>query len=261
MNSHLLKIIAKAPNAPGIYKFLDAENQLIYVGKAKDLKKRLQSYVRPKAKHGVKNNKMLESASLVEWVETNSDVEALILEDNLVKTHQPKYNILLKDSKTFQYIKVTVQKPYPELLTVRRIEKDGAKYFGPKTSGSDVVKLIESTKRIFKLCSQKDISIDLNATPLKGAKVAVKIGGTSAKRPCLDFHIKRCMGPCAGMITPEEYGVQIQGVLRFLGGDLKPAIESLTQQMKELAKGAIENILKILPSSAACKECQKNGTE
>ncbi len=235
MTLELIKIIAKAPSCPGIYKYFDVEGNLIYVGKAKDLKKRLQSYIRASANHGIKNQKLMESAASVEWMETNSDIEALILEDNLIKENQPKYNVLLKDSKTFQYIKVTVQKEYPELLTVRRIEKDGAKYFGPKTSGTDVVQLIESAKRIFKLCSQKDITVDPTGTPLEGAQVAVKVGGTLAKRPCLDYHIKRCTGPCAGMVTPQEYGEQIEAVLRFLGGNYKPAIEALKKQMMEFA--------------------------
>ena len=235
MTSTLKSIIAKAPNTPGVYKYFDEAGQLIYVGKAKDLRKRLQSYIRNSANHGVKNQKLMEAAASVEWIETNSDIEALILEDNLIKENQPKYNVLLKDSKTFQYIKVTIQKPYPELLTVRRIEKDGAKYFGPKTSGLDVQHLIESAKRIFKLCSLKDITVDPNGAPLEGAKVAVKVGGAAAKRPCLDYFIKRCTGPCAGMVTPEEYQVQIEGLLRFLSGDYKPAIEMLKQQMQDFA--------------------------
>jgi len=108
VSDQLKSIIAKAPHGPGIYKFLDSEGRLIYVGKAKDLRKRLQSYIRPSTKHGIKNQKLMEAADLVEWVEVNSDMEALILEDNLIKENQPKYNVLLKDSKTFQYIKVTV---------------------------------------------------------------------------------------------------------------------------------------------------------
>ncbi len=235
MPKTLSKIIAKAPNKPGIYRFLDDEGKVIYVGKAKNIKKRLQSYVRPSAKLGEKTTKMLESAKSVDWTETNSEVEALILEDNLIKELQPKYNVLLKDSKTFQYIKVTVQKDYPEIITVRKIEKDGAKYFGPKTNGSDVTRLMESVKRIFKICSTKNISIDPKGTPLKGAKVAVKVGGTAAKRPCLDYHIRRCTGPCAGIVTPEEYRNQIDEALKFLSGDYKPAIEALKKQMREFA--------------------------
>lgn len=208
---------------------------VLYVGKAKDLRKRLQSYVRPSAKHSAKTKSMLDIAHSVEWVETNSEVEALILEDNLIKELQPKYNVLFKDDKTFQYIKVTLEQDYPEVLTVRKIEKDGARYFGPKTNGSDVMRIMESAKRIFKLCSQRNISVDPNGTPLIGAKIAVKVGGTVAKRPCLDYHIRRCSGPCAGIVTPEEYGQQIQAVLRFLSGDFKPAIESLKKQMQDFA--------------------------
>ena len=235
MEKKISKIIAKAPDTPGVYKFLDEEKNIIYVGKAKSLRKRLQSYARPSAKHGVKTEKMLESADSVEWVETNTEVEALILEDNLVKTNQPKYNILLKDDKNFQYIKVTINKDYPEVYTVRRIEKDGAKYFGPKTNGTDVQHLMESVKKIFKLCSVKNITVDPKGQPLPGAKVAVKIGGASAKRPCLDYHIKRCTGPCAGIVTPEEYREQINLAVEFLSGNYKTAIDSLKKQMADFA--------------------------
>ena len=235
MNPKLRKLVAKSPQGPGVYKFLDKKEVVLYVGKAKGLRKRLQSYVRPSAKHQVKTKSMLEAAEMVEWVETNSELEALILEDNLIKELQPKYNILMKDDKNFQYIKVTVQKEYPDLISVRRIEKDGAKYFGPKTSGMDVQRIMESAKRIFKLCSYRNIAIDKKGTPMKGAKVAVKVGGVINKRPCLDYHIKRCTGPCIGMVTPEEYGGQIQAVLRFLSGDFKPAIESLKRQMQDFA--------------------------
>ncbi len=235
MNPKLKKLVAKSPQGPGIYKFLDKKEVVLYVGKAKNLRKRLQSYVRPSAKHAVKTKSMLEGAESVEWVETNSELEALILEDNLIKELQPKYNILFKDDKTFQYIKVTVQRDYPELLTVRKVEKDGAKYFGPKTNGTDVQRIMESAKRIFKLCSQRNITLDPKGTKAEGAKVAVKVGGVTSKRPCLDYHIKRCTGPCVGMVTPEEYGEQIHAALRFLSGDFKPALESLKKQMQDFA--------------------------
>ena len=231
MSKKLNKLIAKAPATAGIYKFLNDKKEVIYIGKAKNIKKRLQSYFRKSAKHGTKTTKMLEQSELVEWVETNNEVEALILEDNLVKTLQPKYNILLKDDKNFQYIKVTVQDDYPQVHTVRRITKDNAKYFGPKTNAGDVQRLIESAKRIFKICSVKNITPDPKGTPFKGAKIAVKVGGTAAKRPCLDYHIKRCTGPCAGMVTPEEYREQINQALEFFCGKYQPAIEALKKQM------------------------------
>jgi excinuclease ABC subunit C len=235
MKKDLNKIIAKSPAKPGVYKFLDEDKKILYVGKAKDLRKRLQSYIRPSAKHGVRTEKMLESAASAEWTETNNEVEALILEDNIIKTHQPKYNVLLRDDKSFQYIKVTVGRDYPEVYTVRKIEKDGAKYFGPKTSGTDVQHLMESIKKIFKLCSVKNINPDPKGKPLEGAKVAVKIGNIPAKRPCLDYHIKRCTGPCAGMVTPEEYREQVNQTIEFLSGNYKVAIESLKKQMRQFA--------------------------
>lgn len=235
MDKKLSKIIIKAPQKPGVYKFLDEDKNIIYVGKAKSIRKRLQSYIRPSAKNGVKTEKMLESAESVEWIETDTELEALILEDNLIKENLPKYNILLKDSKTFQYIKVTIKKEYPEVLTVRKIEKDGAKYIGPKTNSTDVRHLMESVKKIFKLCSTKNISVDKKGAPLKGAKIAVKIGNIPAKRPCLDYHIKRCSGPCAGVVTSEEYRNQIDQAIEFLTGNYKPAKDALMKQMKQFA--------------------------
>lgn len=229
------KILEKLPHKPGVYKFLSEEKEPLYIGKAKDLKKRVGSYFRKSAKHSVRIKKMLEGVDDLQWVETNSEMEALILEDNLVKTEQPKYNVLLRDDKTFQYIKVTVQNDYPEVITVRKIHKDGARYFGPKTSGTDVRRLVESAKRVFKLCSVKNITVDPAGTPLKGAKVAVKVGGSVAKRPCLDYHIKRCVGPCVGMVTPEEYHQRINQVIQFLEGDYKPALEQLKGQMMDFA--------------------------
>ncbi len=236
MSKTLKSIIAKAPGTPGVYKFLSEKGEIIYVGKAKNLKKRLSQYMQKGKKHSPKIDKMLEKSTSVEWIEVASEVEALILEDNLIKELNPRYNVLLKDDKTFQYIKVTIQEDYPEVTTVRKIEKDGAKYFGPKTSGTDVKRLLESAKKIFRLCSVKNISLDLKGKPLDGAKVAVKHGKMPAKRPCLDFHIKRCTGPCAGMVTPEEYRKQIDEAIAFLNGDYKAAIEQLKAQMMEYAQ-------------------------
>lgn len=235
MKKSFEKIIAKIPGSPGVYKYLDDQKDPLYIGKAKNLKKRVQSYFRKSAKHSLRISKMIEQVNDIKFIETNNEVEALILEDNLVKELQPKYNILLRDDKNFQYIKVTVDSDYPEVYTVRRITKDGARYFGPKTSGSDVKRLLETVKRVFKLCSVKNISVDHKGTPLKEAKVAVKIGASAAKRPCLDYHIKRCVGPCAGIVTPEEYRILIDQAIEFLEGNYKPAVEMIKKQMREFA--------------------------
>ncbi len=235
MQAKLKKILAKIPHSPGVYKFLSDKQEVLYIGKAKDLRKRVANYFHNADDRGTRIQKMLEQADDIAWVETNSEIEALILEDNLIKESMPKFNVLLRDDKTFQYIKVTVKDDYPEVYTVRRIVKDGARYFGPKTSGSDVIRLMESVKRIFRLCPLKHITLDAKGTPLKDAKVAVKVGGTAAKRPCLDYHINRCVGPCAGMVTPKEYHAIIDQVIGFLEGDFKPAIAMLQQQMKEYA--------------------------
>ena len=229
------KIIEKLPDSPGVYKFLNEKKEPLYIGKAKNLKKRVSSYFHKSDTRGIRIEKMLEHAEDINWIETNNEIEALILEDNLIKESQPKYNVLLRDDKNYQYIKVSVNEDYPEITTVRRIMKDGAKYFGPKTSGSDVKRIMETIKRVFRLCSVKNINLDPKGTPLKGAKVAVKIGGVAAKRPCLDYHIKRCVGPCAGMVTPEEYKELINKAVKFLEGDYKTAIDILKNQMMEFA--------------------------
>lgn len=235
MKKDLTKILEKLPASPGVYQFLNEKNEPLYIGKAKQLKKRVSSYFRKSAKHSVRIKKMLEQVVDLKWTETNSEIESLILEDNLVKELQPKYNVLLRDDKTFQYIKVTVQNDYPEILTTRKLEKDGAKYFGPKTSGSDVRRIIEGAKRIFKLCSVKNITLNPKGVPLEGAKVAVKVGGSAAKRPCLDYHIKRCLGPCAGMVSSDEYRRQIDQAVDFLNGHYAAAIDQLKTDMRQFA--------------------------
>jgi len=231
----LAKLIAASPTGPGVYKFLNEKGEPLYVGKAKNLRNRLKSYVQKATDQSARIQKMLEHAESVEWIETNNEVESLILEDNLIKELQPRYNVCLRDDKTFQYIKVTVKDDYPEVTTVRKIAKDGSRYFGPKTSGADVRELMDSVKKIFKLCSVRGIRLDPQGTPLPGAKAAVRIGHAPAKRPCLDFHIKRCTGPCAGMVTPGEYRGQISAAVDFLAGNFKPALEALRKQMMELA--------------------------
>lgn len=236
MESSLKKIIAKAPVTPGVYKFLGEKKEVLYVGKAKNLRKRLQSYARQSADRTPKIEKMLEKAAAVEWISTNNEIESLILEDNLIKELQPRYNARLRDDKHFQYIKISLADDYPEITTVRRIaKKDGSKYFGPKTGGGDTESLMESVKKIFRLCSVRNITVDPKSEPLPGAKTAVRVGGVSAKRPCLDFYIKRCTGPCAGMVTPGEYRLQIEAAVDFLSGNYKPAIESLKKQMADFA--------------------------
>jgi excinuclease ABC subunit C len=235
MQEKLKKILDKIPHSSGVYKFLNDKQEVLYIGKAKDLRKRVANYFRNADDRGTRIQKMVEQADDISFLVTNSDIEALILEDNLIKESMPKYNVLLRDDKTFQYIKVTVKDDYPEVYTVRRIVKDGARYFGPKTSGSDVMRIMESVKRIFRLCPLKHITLDPKGVPLKDAKVAVKVGGTSAKRPCLDYHINRCIGPCAGMVTPEEYHKVINQVVEFLEGNHQPAIAVLKGQMMEYA--------------------------
>src|SRR3989338_25623 len=145
--SPLKSRVAKMPLKPGIYQFKNKSGEIMYIGKAKELRKRVQSYFSKTSQLSPRTQKMLESSVEIDWIETNSELEALILEDNLVKEHQPKYNILLRDDKNYQYIRITVQEDFPRIDTVRRIENDGAKYFGPKTSGLDVKNTIDFIKK------------------------------------------------------------------------------------------------------------------
>ena len=217
---NLTEELKKLPDKPGVYLMKNEDDEIIYVGKAKILKNRVRQYFQKNKQHSVKVLKMVENIASFEYIVTGNEVEALILENNLIKEHDPRYNILLKDDKTYPYIKVTVNEMYPRIFTTRRHLKDKAKYFGPYTSGLAVKETIELIHRLYPLrrC-QKLFPRDLDK-----------------ERPCLNYHIGKCKAPCARLISAEEYQKFVDGALDILNGKTKEIEKDLAARMAEASE-------------------------
>ncbi|UWV47254.1 excinuclease ABC subunit UvrC [Acetivibrio thermocellus] len=211
--------LKKLPDKPGVYIMKDENGEIIYVGKAVVLKNRVRQYFQSLSNQTPKVRAMVAHIKEFEYIVTDTELEALILECNLIKKHRPKFNILLKDDKNYPYIKVTMNEDFPRILMTRRVEKDGAKYFGPYTSAYAVRETIDLVKKLFpvKTCS-KVLPRDIG----KG-------------RPCLNYHIYQCLGPCQGNVSKEEYRFMMQDVCNFLGGRQEDIIKKLEKDMKEAA--------------------------
>lgn len=205
------------PEKPGVYIHKDALGQIIYVGKAVSLRRRVRQYFQSKKNMPEKVKSMVEHIEEFEYIITDSEMEALILECNLIKKYKPKYNILLRDDKTYPYIKVTMRDRFPRLLKTRRVTDDGSRYFGPYSDAGAVNEIIDLLDSVYMLkrCSASSFSDDF--------------------RPCLNYHIEQCRGICNGKVTQEEYATVIEKVLDFLKGHNKPVIEMLEQKMQEAA--------------------------
>ncbi|MBR3707204.1 MAG: excinuclease ABC subunit UvrC [Firmicutes bacterium] len=205
--------LKKLPDTPGVYMHKDKLGQVIYVGKAISLRNRVRQYFQASANHSPKVKAMVSHIAEFEYITCQTEMEALILECNLIKKYAPKYNVLLRDDKTYPYIKVTVQEEYPRVLKTRLIEKDGSKYFGPYSDAGAVNQIIDLLNKIFvlKRCSAKSFPPDF--------------------RPCLNFHIGECRGICAGYISPQDYRKYVDRALEFLGGRQKPLLDYLTDKM------------------------------
>ncbi|AGL03554.1 excinuclease ABC subunit UvrC [Desulfoscipio gibsoniae] len=210
--------LAQLPESPGVYLFRDGGGQIIYVGKAVSLKNRVRSYFSAVAERQAKVRAMMERARDFEYITTDSEVEALILESNLIKEHRPRYNVFLKDDKSYPYIKVTTNEQFPRVFITRRVVKDGARYFGPYTQVGAVHETLRLLKRIF---------------PLRTCKQRVL---APRSRPCLNQHIKRCLGPCCGLVTPEEYRKVVDGVVLFMEGKQEDLVRELRRRMEEAAE-------------------------
>lgn len=210
--------LANLPAVPGVYIMLNEAGEVIYVGKAVNLRNRVRSYFQKSQAHPIKLQVLVENIADLEYIVTDSEVEALILENNLIKKHGPRYNVRLKDDKTYPYIKVTVQETFPRVLMVRKRLDDGARYFGPYTDVAVVKKTLSFLRTLF---------------PLRTCNKAIEEGGQD--RPCLNYHIGRCLGPCAGLVSKEKYGEMIQEVLLFLEGRIDRLIPDLTSKMQEAA--------------------------
>ncbi len=209
------------PNQPGVYIMHNREGEIIYIGKAKILKNRVKQYFQSNKNHSPKVLAMVSNISYFEYIVTDTEIEALVLECNLIKKHKPKYNILLKDDKQYPYIKVTINEEYPKIFMSRTLKRDGAKYFGPYTSMQTVKGTIDIVQKIFK-------------PPLCRRKFPEDIG---KGRPCLNYHIDRCFAPCIyGKISKDEYRKVFFDICSFLEGNHGALIADLTEKMKEASK-------------------------
>ena len=208
------------PDKPGVYLMKNSLGEVIYVGTAKILKNRVKSYFQNSKNHSEKVRVMVKNISEFEYIVTDSEMEALILECNLIKKYSPKYNILLKDDKFYPFIKITIKDDYPRVFVTRNFAKDGSKYFGPYTNGAAVYETINLIYKIF---------------PLRTCKLAIRENGEKV-RPCLNYHIKKCFGPCGGHITKEEYGKMISDIIDVLSGKETYVTKMLKDEMERAAE-------------------------
>lgn len=211
--------LKKLPKSPGVYIMHDDKDNIIYVGKAISLKNRVRQYFQSSRNLSPKIQKMVSHISYFEYIITDSELEALVLECNLIKEHRPKYNTMLKDDKSYPYIKVTVNEEFPRVVFARRMGKDKAKYFGPYTSSAAVKDTIELIKKLYSIrtCS-KSLPRDIGQG-----------------RPCLNYHIGQCDAPCMGYISKEDYSARIKKVIEFLNGNFAPVLKMLEERMSRQA--------------------------
>ena len=207
--------LKKLPGKPGVYIMHDEKDTIIYVGKAVNLRNRVRSYFRASTKKSPKIERMVSFISRFEYIVTDSELEALVLENNLIKEHSPKYNTMLKDDKTYPYIKVTVGEDFPRILFSRQMKKDKSRYYGPYTSAASVKDTIDLMNKLYCLrtCNRS---------------LPREIGNG---RPCLNYHIKACSAPCDGKETREEYRIRVNKALEFLSGNYGPVLRELEEKM------------------------------
>lgn len=212
--------LRKLPDQPGVYIMHDKTDAIIYIGKAVSLRKRVRQYFQPSHDEGIKKKQMVEHIARFEYIITDSELEALVLECNLIKEHTPKYNTMLRDDKTYPYIRVTIGEDFPRVLFSRQLKKDKSRYFGPYTSAGAVKDTIELINKIYQLrtCNRK-LPRDIGA-----------------ERACLNYHIHRCSAPCQGYVNKEEYGERVSQVLEFLNGNYTPVIKMLETKMVEASQ-------------------------
>ena len=212
--------LKKLPAKPGVYMMHDDNDTIIYVGKAVNLHNRVRSYFRKNIGRGPQIDKMVTQISRFDYIITDSELEALVLENNLIKEYSPRYNTMLKDDKTYPYIKVTVADPYPRVLFSREMKKDRSRYFGPFTSAAAVKDTIDLINKLYQLrtCSRN--------LPKDEGKA----------RPCLNYHMKQCMAPCQGYLSQKEYGKRIEQALDFLSGNYASVLKELEKKMQEASE-------------------------
>ena len=212
--------LKKLPGKPGVYIMHDDRDEIIYVGKAVSLKNRVRQYFQSSRNKGVKIEQMVSRIQRFEYIVTDSELEALVLECNLIKEHRPRYNTMLKDDKSYPFIKVTVSEDFPRVLFSRSMKKDRNKYYGPYTSAGAVKDTIELIRKVYKLrtCNRR---------------LPKEIGN---ERPCLNYHIKQCAAPCQGYISKEDYRKSLDGAISFLNGNYAPVIKLLEERMSDAAE-------------------------
>lgn len=215
INDKIKKALAVLPNSPGVYIMRDITGKIIYVGKAIVLKNRVKSYFRNSDKLAPKVKALVAKVDDLETIVTSNEMEALILECNLIKENRPRYNISLKDDKTYPFLKVTIQEDFPRIYSTRRMIKDGAKYYGPYADATALYNTIRLIKSMFPLRTCRKMNTD---------------------RPCLQYHIKRCLAPCVGKVSKESYRKMIDAVLLLLDGKTKKLEKNLKTKMKEAAE-------------------------
>lgn len=211
---HLAETLENLPASPGVYQMKDGDGKVLYVGKASSLRSRVRSYFQESADLSPRIALMVEKVRGIDLVVTASELEALILEDNLIKKLRPRFNVLLKDDKNYPYLKITSNESFPRLILVRRVEDDGCMYFGPYVSGKAVRSTMRLIHKIFPLRQSRD-----------------NLDGKPPRRPCLNYQMKRCLAPCAGLIKRDEYLQVVNAVALFLKGRNSELIETLTQRM------------------------------
>lgn len=219
-NFNIQEELKKLPGKPGVYLMHDEKDAIIYVGKAISLKNRVRQYFQSSRNKGAKIEQMVTHVSRFEYIVTDSELEALVLECNLIKEHRPKYNTMLMDDKTYPFIKVTVNEPFPRVMMARRMKKDKAKYFGPYTSAGAVKDTIELIRKLYHIRScNRSLPKDIGK-----------------ERPCLNYHIHQCYAPCQGYISREEYRKSIDEVVRFLNGNYDPILKELEEKMLDASE-------------------------
>ena len=215
MNEEELRMI---PTTPGVYLMKNEADQILYVGKANSLRHRVRSYFQPAKKHPPRIARMVEQVAKVDFITTASELEALALECNLIKEHRPKYNVRLRDDKQYPWLKVTWQEPYPRVYIVRRPQRDGSRYFGPFTEAGALREILRLLQKIF---------------PLRSCKKSLK--PEERQRPCLNYHIGRCLAPCAGEVDAETYRRMVQDFCRILEGHTEQLEAKLKKEMEAAA--------------------------
>ena len=215
VSEELLEKVSHLPTTPGVYLWHDKYNRIIYVGKAINLRNRVRSYVRQDANRAPKVTAMMRRAVDVEIIQTKTEMEALILENTLIKEHHPKYNIMLRDDKTYPYIKVAVQEDFPRVYMTRRMERDGAKYFGPFTDGTAVDQGLKLLCLYYPLRTCRSMKVD---------------------RPCLQYHMHYCEAPCVGLVKAEKYRTYIDEVVQLFEGKHTPLLDTIQKKMEDAAE-------------------------